>query len=211
MSWRNVKDTYESNRKALCVAETRVMAYLICKALGPEWHKVINEHGYVDLTHTSGFVVHMAKTWNSDDRYRFRPQDCKQRRDDPIPDEITVDAGRAPASIARDIENRILAKGAVEGFEINRLSRKADHNDRVIERLAVLLIARKLGARQLSPERRWQANCLPRTNEIHLNGMSIVAEKQYLDRFTLTIECNDASKLAGIAELINGRGNTQRV
>lgn len=200
MPWKG----HDSYGKAglLSDATLHVAAWLICRALGPEWRKVVTHSRGCELTHTSGFRIFMGKCWQNADRYRFSPKDCKERRNDPVPDEITVAANRTPASIASDIQNRILAKGAIEGHAAYREREKARRAKDVADRLAMLGIARALGQNQLREERCWTRSGYPETNEVNLGRTSIRAEQCYSDRFYLHVETADVETAKRIAAAI---------
>ena len=204
-SWRKIgsKDwSLQGKYRALQQAEARTMAWLVCRCLGPDWRKTINEHGTIHLTHTSGLRLVFAHVWNDGNRYRISPCDCRERTDSDIPSEITVSAGRTAASIAGDIQRRILAFEPVEAYEVMRLKERERNNRDNIRRLSVLSLAKRLGEHQLRPERNWSSRGYPETNTIYVNNCAVTASETYCDRFCLSVEAVDLKQLQRIAEFI---------
>lgn len=167
--------------------EARIAAGLIAVALGDQWQRAYQEWDRINLVHSSGCRLRFSKAWNGD-RYGIMPVDCHQTRSDPLPTSITVDAGRSPASIARDIENRLISRGLLEKHQAFKDARQSKRREETEERLSVLKLAKVMGKHQLAIERSWRDH-RPTTQDTCLaNGcVSAVVNRTYSGHFRFDI------------------------
>lgn len=153
-----------ANVNQLAATECRIVAWLVCRALGDQWrfepdenrrwHRLVHRATCATLT--------FGRSWNNDNRYRISPENVY--RSDSMPQSITVSGERSPASIARDIERRIIDAGL---FDQNAACLSGGHARRRIEvarRLEVLAVARAYGG-DLRPDRCWKSQGYPEATE----------------------------------------------
>lgn len=159
-------------------AKLRIAAWLICRAMGKHWKKHIElDHcGYhrgVYLVHACGMKLSIHSSYNDHTRYTITLVDCNRR--DGLTSSITVDGTRTPASIARDIENRLLSTGALAAFIETRKANDVRRTNETTERLRVLAVAKAAGEHVLSTQRHSaKYSGHPETNRIYINGAASV-------------------------------------
>lgn len=150
----------------------RCAAWLIAKALGPDWRKTVEEdrswHG-VFLQHVSGLRLRLSHDWNKPNRFVITFADSYQKLAG-LPESITVSATRSPAAIASDIQRRLIDTGAHEAHRQTIDGRAKRRRDEVAERLAILRIARAAGDSHCAA-RETVHHGHPETNRIPFNGV----------------------------------------
>jgi hypothetical protein len=190
-------------------AKLQIAAGLIVLCLGKEWRKECKSNGGVDLVHSSGARLLLRRDYSShDDRFSICPIECKLRSDDPLPGEITVNATRSPASIAADIENRLISKGLIEGHKAVAESRRQQRAEKVRERLDVLRVAKALGMHQIARERNWSRH-RPETNRYESPKLCVSAGIDYQNHIDLEVTCADAETAEEVVKLLRMYARSQ--
>ena len=189
------------------------MAWLVCRALGDAWRFEVE----ADCYRASFRLVHRATTatltfrsaWRDDARYEIVPENVY--RSDQLPRSISVSGERSPASIAADIERRIVAAGL---FDQNAAHLHAGHERRRLEvqrRRRLLAVARAYGG-ELAREQHWKSRSYPEAAATLLGPAvedsnwrretSISAATDYNEAVELAITTNDLRLALAIAELV---------
>lgn len=157
---KNHRDHSERLRRVEC----RLVAWLVCRALGPQWRfERASGDDYCDRCHR---LVHRATTatlmfricWRDDSRYEIVPENV--HRSDALPSSITVSAGRSPADIARDIERRIVANGLFDQNALTLHNGDARRQTEIKRRREILAISAAYGGR-MEQEQRWKSQGYP--------------------------------------------------
>jgi len=161
----------EEHTNALAATECRIVAWLVCRALGDAWRfEPDEEHRHHRLVHRATCaVLTFKRDWNNGDRYSISPENLY--RSDSMPRSITVSGDRSPGSIARDIERRLIDVGL---FDQNAQVLSGGHDRRqkeVRDRLQCLAVARAYGG-QLMEERRWKSSSYPAATTEHFGELA---------------------------------------
>ena len=138
----------KENASTLKEREKRQAARLVALALGNEWHcehKPKQHHHSTRLVHASGMtLIFSTQTYPAKGRYKIGLKDCHGPG---RPSSITVAGTRSPASIARDIQNRLLNHGAQAAFDRWTADRAESRREYVNQRLTALRLCRAAGTR----------------------------------------------------------------
>lgn len=191
--------------------ECRIVAWLVCRALGDAWRFEPADDG-----HSCHRIVHRAscatlsfrRSWRDDARYEIVPENIHHT--DTMPSSITVSAERTPAAIAADVARRLIGAGL---FDQNAAILSAGHQrrlDEVKRRRECLAVARAYGG-DLQHERRWKSQSYPAATSQHF-GPSI--EDGYSRRETeicasigyngieISVETSNVKLAIEVAELV---------
>lgn len=154
-------ETYEQReharyaRSCLQWTETRLVSRMIAACLGDGWEarEDRGESGYppswrMCLVHQpSGSRIRIGRQWNDDGRFVATPEGCYHSSTTNLPSNITMSASRTAASLARDIENRILCRGFLDEAQRYRDEHHSEKqgDNHTMARLAKM--ARRLGVK----------------------------------------------------------------
>lgn len=185
-SWQRAEGNASHHKRA----EIKVAAWLIAKALGSDWRRIVIEREYSDcirIEHKTGVQLSITcETYPRKYRYRIGCVETYQ-----TPGSITVSAKRTPLAIAGDIENRLLAKGAIEASLAAKRKAARNRKEKQDERLKCLRMARAAGHRQIQKENLYTpqfTNVI--TNEIKLSSGFMTAGVDYCGRISIDIKCD---------------------
>lgn len=208
------KYRHQDHANMLANVECRLAAWLVCRALGPDWRlewsdETADTHRLARvLTHgPTGAAFTFRRDWQGEGRYRISPTRTLTR--DRLPS-ITVAATRSPASIAADIRRRIVDAGLAEEHAAACKSERDTRAEEVARRRRVLAVAQAYGG-TLTERRCWSSSTYPRGTATH-HGVggetwrdyvtSIVAEQSYSGGVELKIDTQDMGLAIAIAELV---------
>lgn len=157
----------ESRARRLAEVECRVVAWLVSKALGPDWSFESNHEFHVhSIIHKpSGATLKMRIGWQELGRYRISPDQVYRR--DELPETITVSASRPAASIAADIKRRIIDAGLIAQHELCKSGSSTRRNTEIERRRQCLAIAQAYGG-TLRHERHWSSSSYPEGQAVWL-------------------------------------------
>lgn len=189
-----------SERTQLKIASKHAAAYLICKALGPEWSKRVYQTSWhwrcVTLSRRDGLELYLeAQNDSSGPRYRISCKDMEK-----APSSIGVSARKTPLQIAADIRRRLLT-AAEESHKQTQKNRAARAADIAYTRQSLLRIARSAGnnyiLRHTNHRCRFEAQ---RLNLLHDGYLMMRAG--YSDRFELELSTADVELAEAVAKLV---------
>lgn len=197
--------TWPTNKgEGLRRVRSRLAAWLVARALGPDWYLADYQHD--DYWMTSREIVHRPTKavlcWRIDyqnhDRISISPKEAYDRC---FASGITVSATRSPASIAKDIQRRIVDAGLSEQLEKRRDADKTRRDRDIMVRRRVLAATLGYGGRMRKGYNHTHRTEYSGTEEVY-NGTRIEAAANYRDEVTLTIESDNLELLAKIGELV---------
>ena len=206
VAWRKIGDHWQTRERlnAAIRVETRCAAGLVAECLGDDWKReTLVDAERVYLVHKDGAKIRFMKSWHGD-RYELHPVDCHLRRDVELPQEITVAANRSPASMPRDITNRLINNGLCEGHKQWKENQQSSQAGDVAKRCDMLCVARAMGQRRLAHQRNWKSASYPETQRLENGVVRMHASQSYMDRFEFEIEVTRPEIAEKIAVFVAG-------
>jgi hypothetical protein len=207
---------HDEHTNILRRVECRIVAWLVCRALGPAWRfepadEEFRNHRLVHRATTA--TLSFRRAWNDGARYEIVPENVY--RTDSMPRSISVSAERSPSSIAGDISRRLISAGL---FDQNAALLSAGHArraDEVKRRRETLAIAQAYGGK-LKREDRWQRGGYPAATNEHFGPhiedgynrreTEIAASSEY-NGLEISVTTQNLKLAIQIAELVRGYYN----
>lgn len=204
----------EEHGDGLGRVECRIMAWLVCRCLGPQWRVE-----YAEERWGSHKIVHRAtaatlcfkRLWNDRARYEISAEGIYRK----LPS-ITVSAERTAADIAADIERRLIRKGLFDFNAERRQTERDGGDDETRERRRLLTVAKAYGG-NLRHKRAWSSPSYPEATCEHFGHVwiddvegwktSIKAECGYHGGIQLRINTADIDLAAKIAATVREHYN----
>ena len=162
LSWRRIPDDWANRDQIgrLQRLEVYLAAGVICRWLGPEWHRELNPDargGQCRIIHREGWGFRIGRCWQEDSRFSVSALEQYKRGEPPS---ITVSATRPLGAIAADIQRRLIGNGLRKAWEQSQSSDRARQNERKARFDQLRAVAEAWGGR-IDNRRRWEHDGYP--------------------------------------------------
>lgn len=162
LSWRRITDNWENRERIarLQRLEVYLAAGVICRYLGPDWHRELvpeSRGGSCKIVHREGHGFRLGRCWQDNGRLSASALDQYKRNEPPS---ITVSATRTLGAIAADIERRLINNGLREAWQQSKSAERGRANERKTRFDQLRAVIAAWGGR-IDNRRRWEHDGYP--------------------------------------------------